>query len=161
MKLKITFISLICFFTINSFGFDIENKWVKNKRKKYPVGINLGVLGPTGWGNLSLDWFINSNIDIEAGLGILSKEEATVSYFGGVKYHVLGKSFSNFTPYFGVMDAVYFLEGGLKQHNLYFPIGIHKIKRDKFSWALEMAYQFTTNENNHVWGSFKIGYRLF
>ena len=133
---------------------------LKNRRKKHPLGINVGVLGITGWGNVSADWFITPKLNVEGGLGIQTTGLSPISYFGGVKYHILGKSPSNLTPYFGIYDAVFTNEGKLHQHNLYFPIGIHKIKRNKFSWSLEVAYQFNSYSDRNLWGGFKIGYRF-
>ncbi len=143
-----------------SLRYSDDFDFLKNRRKKYPLGVNIGVLGLTGWGHVSVDWFIISKIDIEAGIGIQTKGIHPFSYFAGFKYHVLGKSPTNLTPYFGIYDAFFVKDGKLYQHNLYFPIGIHKIKRDRFTWAIELAYQFNKYTDRNIWGSFKVGYRI-
>ena len=145
-----------------SYDWPNESKvdFLKNRRQKHPLGINVGVLGVTGWGNVSADFFIKSKFNVEAGFGINTSGLSPVSYFGGLKYHVMGKTPTNLTPYFGVCNAVFFSEGKMQQNNLYFPIGIHKIKRNKMSWALELAYQFNQYSDNNIWGGFKIGYRI-
>jgi hypothetical protein len=133
----------------------------KNRREKLPLGINVGILGPTGWGAVSMDYFIDSKINLEAGIGIQTKGINPTSLFVGAKYHVGAKFLGGITPYFGVMDAFFWKDGEFYQHNLYFPIGLHKIKRDRWSWALELAYQFNKYSDQNIWGAFKVGYRVF
>jgi len=158
---KIFLTAIIIGFTSYSFGIsDRGVDLLKNRRKKHPVGVNVNVLGVTGWGNVSADWFINPKLNVEGGFGIQNSGLSSISYFAGIKYHLLGKTPSNLTPYFGVFDAFFLSEGQLYQHNLYFPIGLHKIKRNKFSWAIEMAYQYNKYAKSNIWGAFKIGYRI-
>ncbi|MFD1551308.1 hypothetical protein [Putridiphycobacter roseus] len=141
---------------------DIEKPdWLKNRRKKHPFGLNVGILGPTGWGFVSADYFIDSKLDLEGGMGIQTNGIHPYSFFAGAKYHLAGKFIMGSTFYFGAMDAFFFKDGKGYQHNLYFPIGIHKIKRNKFSWSLEVAYQFNKNSDSNIWGAFKVGYRIF
>jgi len=169
MNLKNINIRFICFlisilFIQNSYSFDSEiekPKWLKNRRAKHPLGVNVGMLGPTGWGNISMDYFVDSKFDVEAGLGIQTNGDNPYSFMGGVKYHIAGKFALGTTLYFGVMDAFFFKDGKGHQHNLYFPIGLHKIKRNKFSWGVELAYQYNKYSSRNIWGSFKIGYRIF
>ncbi len=139
---------------------DLEIDFLKNRRRKHPVGVNVGVLGITGWGNVSADVFIKSKLNIEGGFGINASGETPIAYFAGVKYHALAKTPSNITPYFGVCNSFFINDGQFHQHNLYFPIGIHKIKRNRFTWALELAYQFNQYTDRNIWGGFKIGYRI-
>ena len=135
--------------------------WLKNRRKKHPLGVNVGVLGPTGWGFVSADYFIDSKLDVEGGMGIQTNGIHPYSFFAGAKYHIAGKFILGSTFYFGAMDAFFFKEGKGYQHNLYFPIGIHKIKRNKFSWSIEVAYQFNKYSDSNIWGASKVGYRIF
>ncbi len=135
--------------------------WFKNRRKKNPFGLNVGILGPNGWGYLSADYFIDSKINVEGGFGIQTNGINPISLFLGVKYHLGAKFLAGITPYFGVMDAFFWNGGDFYQHNLYFPIGLHKIKRNKWTWAVEVAYQFNQYANRNIWGSLKIGYRIF
>ena len=73
---------------------------IKNRRKKHPVGINVGVLGITGWGNVSADWFITQKLNLEGGFGINQSGLSPVSYFGGIKYHLFGKNTFQFDTLF-------------------------------------------------------------
>jgi len=140
-----------------------EFDFLKNRRKKHPLGVNVGVMGPTGWGFASVDYFLDSKIDLEAGVGVgfQTNELTPASMFLGAKYHVGAKFLAGITPYFGIMDAFFWSDGKFYQHNLYLPIGLHKIKRDKWTWAIEVAYQFNQYANQSVWGSFKVGYRIW
>lgn len=140
-----------------------EEDFLKNRRRKHPLGVNFGMLGPTGWGFASIDYFVDSKIDLEAGLGVgfQTNDLSPASMFLGAKYHVGAKFLGGITPYFGIMDAFFWSEGNFYQHNLYLPIGLHKIKRNKWSWAVEVAYQFNKYANQSVWGSFKVGYRIW
>lgn len=161
----IILITVFCMFDVVAFESDhndkIEFDFLKNRRKKHPLGINFGILGPTGWGLVSVDYFIDSKIDIEGGIGIQTNGINATSFFLGAKYHLGAKFLGGITPYFGVMDAFFWNTGDFYQHNLYFPIGLHKIKRDKWTWAVELAYQFNRYTNKNIWGSVKIGYRIF
>lgn len=139
----------------------VGKDWFKNRRRKDPFGVNVGILGPTGWGMVSVDYFIDSKINVEGGIGIQTNGINPTSLFLGAKYHVGAKFLAGITPYFGVMNAFFWNDGKLRQHNLYFPIGLHKIKRDKWTWAIELAYQFNKYSNQNIWGAFKIGYRIF
>ena len=137
-----------------------EKELFKNRRKKHPLGVNAGILGPTGWGYVSVDYFVASKINFEGGIGIQTNGINPTSLFFGAKYHLGARFLGGITPYFGVVDAFFWKDGDFYQHNLYFPIGLHKIKRDKWSWGIEMAYQLNKYANSNIWGSIKIGYRI-
>lgn len=105
-----------------------ENKaqitWGSNPRNNQ-FGVNINMGSPTFVLSASLDYFITSSVNIEAGAGLLGA-------FGGMKYHFFGsKNTANWTPYLGLYIArnlTYFdifgsSSGDVWNTNLYFPVG--------------------------------------
>ncbi len=160
MKKNILASVFLCF-VIVTYGNSPSNiDFLKNRRQKYPVGINLVVLGPSGNIGASIDWFVTKKINLEVGSGINRFNSLQYSGFFGARYHLFGKSFSNMTIYGGVYDKIT-MDPVALYHTLYLPIGIHRIKKSRLSWHLELAYQnnLTVNEWD-LWGAFKVGYRI-
>lgn len=131
-----------------------------NRRAKYPAGINLYIAGPSGIVGASFDYFIVPKFSIEVGAGIRNSEP-DFGYFLGGRYHFFGNTITNITPYLGVFSGFEIKDNDIKNFNLYVPIGIQRIKKNHFSWSVEVAYQrnsygFTQN----IYGGGKIGYRF-
>jgi len=149
-------IFLLLSFNILSFSKD---KIKLNPRKRYPVGVTLNLLGPSGHLAMSINAFVIPKINIEAGYGIFNINSLFVQsmYLGG-KYHFGGNTISNTTFYLGIYDDVSY---DLKSHHLYFPLGVHKIKRNHLTWSLEIAFQpDKAYYDSTLWGAFKIGYQF-
>ena len=163
-----------------------ENKtqiaWGSNPRNnRFGVNINMG--SPTLLLSASLDYFITSSVNIEAGAGLLGA-------FGGMKYHFFGsKNTSNWTPYLGLFYAYYNLSGfnnytnfnlsvfNNENTNLYVPLGLQYTSNEGFTFGVELAGRFLiTSPNNSfslfdktydysdyivpLWGAIKFGYHF-
>jgi hypothetical protein len=130
-----------------------------NRRAKHPLGFNFSLLGPVGLVGVSADYFIIPKIDVEAGIGISSSEE--VGYFFGGKYHFFGNTFMNLTPYLGAYTAFKVVDSDLQNYNFYIPFGIHRIKRKRVCWSIEVAYQVHADKTQpNFYGCGKIGWRI-
>ena len=137
-----------------------KDLFLKNRRAKYPVGINVVAFGPSGLAGLSIDWFIKPKFNFEFGAGLNDLKTNQPSYFAGGKYHLFGNSISNTTFYFGVFDKVT-LNSNTVGHMLYVPIGLQRIKKNKLTWNIEVAYTYDLNSfKSKVYGAFKLGYRF-
>jgi len=167
LKLIIVLFSL-CLFLSNSSAIEYFPKVFKkkiihkNRRTKYPLGVNLLLLGPSELIGTSLDFFITSNVNFEIGVGLDNNKAIRPNYFSGLKYHLLGNAITNTTFYAGGYFKNNFTNNtsGILQE-LYFPIGLQKIKRNKFTWNIELAYKYDVESaQSIVWGAFKIGYRF-
>lgn len=134
----------------------------KNRRAKYPLGVNLLLLGPSGLVGTSVDYFITPKFNIELGVGLSNKKPIQSNYFAGLKYHILGNAISNTSFYFGGFIKNNFVNTtDVILQELYFPLGIQKIKKNKLTWNLELAYKYDViNAKSIVWGAFKLGYRF-
>lgn len=158
---------ILFFFLLPLVGFsnDIrENNskdlFLKNRRAKYPVGINLVGFGPSGIAGVSMDWFIKPKINIEIGAGLNDLKTYEIAYFAGVKYHLLGNTVLNMTPYIGVFDKVT-LNSSTLSNQLYIPLGIQRIKKNKLTWNIEAAYIYNLDTfKSSFYGAFKLGYRF-
>ena len=139
-----------------------KSLFYKNRRAKYPLGVNLIAAGPSEFLALSFDWFITPKLNLEIGGGANHYKNPYPNYFVGLKYHFFGKTISNLTLYaggFGKNDFD-FLEKEIVQE-LYFPIGLQKIKKSKLTWNIEVAYRYNLiTSQSRVWGAFKLGYRF-
>ena len=146
-----------------------ENKtqiaWGSNPRNnRFGVNINMG--SPTFLLSASLDYFITSSVNIEAGAGLLGT-------FGGMKYHFFGsKNTANWTPYLGLFIARNLTDfdifgtssGDDWNTNLYFPLGIQYISKEGFTFAAEFAGRILVPElaaaQIPFWGAIKFGYHF-
>jgi len=147
-----------------------ENKtqiaWGSNPRNnRFGVNINMG--SPTLFLSASLDYFITSSVNIEAGAGLLGA-------FGGMKYHFFGsKNTANWTPYLGLFIARTLYdwdpfstssEGDVFNTNLYFPVGFQYISKNGFTFAAEFAGRILVPElaaaQIPFWGAIKFGYHF-
>ena len=147
-----------------------ENKtqiaWGSNPRNnRFGVNINMG--SPTFLLSASLDYFITSSVNIEAGAGLLGT-------FGGMKYHFFGsKNTANWTPYLGLFiarnltadfDIFGTSSGDDWNTNLYFPVGIQYISKEGFTFGAELAGRILVPEiavaQFPFWGAIKFGYHF-
>ena len=117
-----------------------KDKKKKNQRQERPIGVNIMGFGPGGLGGVSMDGFLGPKFAIEAGAG-LRNQEGDFSYFVGGRYHLLGGTRLNFTPYVGAYTAFHNTGRDVQNHAVYFPIGVHRIKKNGFNWAAEIAYR--------------------
>lgn len=146
-----------------------ENKtqitWGSNPRNnRFGVNINMG--SPTFVLSASLDYFITSSVNIEAGAGLLGA-------FGGMKYHFFGsKNTANWTPYLGLyiarnltdFDIFGSSSGDVWNTNLYFPVGFQYISKYGFTFGAEFAGRILVPElaatQIPFWGAIKFGYHF-
>ena len=137
-----------------------STKIYKNRRAKYPVGINAIAFGPSGIVGVSFDWFVLPKINLEFGAGVDNLKTFRPSYFAGGKYHFLGNSILNTTFYLGVFDKAT-QDPTVLNHQLYIPFGIQRIKKSKLTWSIEVAYTYNISTfQSQIWGAFKLGYRF-
>ena len=148
------------------------------RNNRFGVNINMG--SPTLVFSASLDYFITSSVNIEAGAGLFGA-------FGGMKYHFFGsKNTSNWTPYLGLFYAYYNLSPfnynynentpydltpfNNENTNLYVPLGLQYTSNEGFTFGVELAGRFLiTSANNSsslfdnsvpLWGAIKFGYHF-
>jgi hypothetical protein len=148
-----------------------ENKtqiaWGSNPRNnRFGVNINMG--SPTFVLSASLDYFITSSVNIEAGAGLFGA-------FGGMKYHFFGsKNTANWTPYLGLFYAYNISIFNDNNTNLYVPLGLQYTSNEGFTFGVELAgrflitsvnnsYSFLFNSSDYIvpfWGAIKMGYHF-
>jgi hypothetical protein len=136
-----------------------KDKKRTNLRADRPIGVNLTGFGPGGLVSASIDGFLTPKFALEGGAG-LRNEDGDLSYFLGGRYHLLGGTKLRLTPYVGVYTAFHNNERDIQNHALYVPIGLHKVKKNGFNWAIEAAYERNTFKEGNWTGAFKIGYRF-
>lgn len=145
---------------IVSNGSSLNKLFYKNRRAKYPLGINLIAFGPSGAAGVSLDWFIKPKVNFEFGVGLIDLKSFNPSYFAGLKYHIFGNTVSNSTPYLGFFDRVS-IDSSRVSHQIYIPIGLQIIKKSKLTWNFELAYNYNLQSyKSHFGGAIKMGYRF-
>ena len=145
--------------------------WGSNPRNnRFGVNINMG--SPTLLISASLDYFITSSVNIEAGAGVFGA-------FGGMKYHFFGsKNTANWTPYLGLYiarnltdfdDIFKYIFGSSSSFdvwktNLYFPVGFQYISKYGFTFGAEFAGRILVPElaaaQIPFWGAIKFGYHF-
>lgn len=159
---------LLCLFSVQTavgvetdFDALLKKKKVElNRRDKYPAGFNLYALGPVGIGGVSFDYFIVPKISLELGVGI-QNFNPDHGFFVGAKYHIFGNTFLNTTPYIGVFSGFEYANKDVRNYNLYIPIGIQHIKKNKIAWSIEVAYKRNAaNIEQNIYGGAKIGFRF-
>lgn len=147
-----------------------ENKtqitWGNPRNNRFGVNINMG--SPTIILSVSLDYFITSSVNIEAGAGLIGA-------FGGMKYHFFGsKNIANWTPYLGLFYAYNLSIINNENTNLYVPLGLQYTSNEGFTFGVELAGRFLiTSANNSfslfdnssdyivpLWGAIKMGYHF-
>lgn len=136
------------------------------RNNRFGVNINMG--SPTFVLSASLDYFITSSVNIEAGAGLLGA-------FGGMKYHFFGsKNTANWTPYLGLFYAYNISIFDNENTNLYVPLGLQYTSNEGFTFGVELAGRFLiTSANNSfslfdnssdyivpLWGAIKFGYHF-
>ena len=140
------------------------------RNNRFGVNINMG--SPTLLLSASLDYFITSSVNIEAGAGLFGA-------FGGMKYHFFGsKNTSNWTPYLGlyiarnltdvdaITDEIFGLSSSFNawNTNLYFPVGFQYISKYGFTFGAEFAGRILVPElaaaQIPFGGAIKFGYHF-
>ena len=140
------------------------------RNNRFGVNINMG--SPTLLLSASLDYFITSSVNIEAGAGLFGA-------FGGMKYHFFGsKNTANWTPYLGLYIArnLTDLDAWIKEifgssssfnawnTNLYFPVGFQYISKYGFTFGAEFAGRILVPElaaaQIPFGGAIKFGYHF-
>ena len=152
----------------NGFAYDKhkinlkKELFFKNRRAKFPLGVNVLLLGPADLIGGSVDYFISPKINVELGIGINNDKAFKMNYYSGLKYHLLGNTFTNTTFYAGGFFKNDFDNSTDKIiQELYLPIGLQKIHKNQFSWNIELAYRYNIeNSKSIVWGALKLGYRF-
>lgn len=145
--------------------FKKKKKFTLNRRVQYPAGFNLYALGPTGFLSGSFDYFIRPKISVEIGGGLReiprNNDPIAHGFMIGGRYHFFGNTPLNITPYIGVFSGFEYTGSDVRNYNLYIPIGLQRIKKNKLSWSIELAYQNNVYEpNNHFYGGAKLGFRF-
>lgn len=131
-----------------------------NRRDKYPAGFNLQVLGPIGITGVTFDYFVVPKIALEIGAGV-KNFDSDFGFMGGGRYHFFGNTTSGLTPYLGLYSGFQYTGSDIQNYNLYIPFGIQKIKRNKFTWSIEGAYQRSIDNLSQQWyGAAKVGFRF-
>ena len=138
------------------------------RNNRFGVNINMG--SPTLLLSASLDYFITSSVNIEAGAGLLGA-------FGGMKYHFFGsKNTANWTPYLGlyiarnltdvdaIINEIFGLSSSFWNTNLYFPVGFQYISKYGFTFGAEFAGRILVPElaaaQIPFGGAIKFGYHF-
>ena len=132
------------------------------RNNRFGVNINMG--SPTLLLSASLDYFITSSVNIEAGAGLLGA-------FGGMKYHFFGsKNTANWTPYLGLFYAYNISLIINENTNLYVPLGLQYTSNEGFTFGVELAGRFLITYANisfssldyfvPLWGAIKMGYHF-
>ena len=140
------------------------------RNNRFGVNINMG--SPTLLLSASLDYFITSSVNIEAGAGLFGA-------FGGMKYHFFGsKNTANWTPYLGlyiarsltdvdaITDEIFGLSSSFNawNTNLYFPVGFQYISKYGFTFGAEFAGRILVPElaaaQIPFGGAIKFGYHF-
>jgi hypothetical protein len=130
-----------------------------NRRSNFPIGINAYGLGPIGGLALTADFFLTPKVALEVGAGVRNFDLDN-GFTIGVRYHVFGKTLLNLTPYVGLYTAFHHNGTNLQNNSVYVPVGLHKIKKNGFSWSAEVAWQRNTFMSNGWSGGFRLGYRF-
>lgn len=155
------FFSAITFSSENSpFDFEKDKKLSDlNRRSKFPLGVNAYVIGPIGGLALTADFFITPKVALELGAGFRNFNLDN-GFTLGVRYHVFGKTFASLTPYVGLYTGFHHNGADLQNNSIYVPVGLHKIKKNGFSWSAEVAWQRNIFQTNGWSGGLRVGYRF-
>lgn len=142
-----------------------KKKFKLNRRAMYPAGLNLYVAGPAGFAGASFDYFIVPRFSLEVGAGVrnftIVPENLKPAFFGGGRYHFFGNTPLNITPYIGIFSGFEYTGSDVRNFNLYVPVGLQRIKKNKVSWSIEIAYQRNSyNPGQNIYGGGKIGFRF-
>ena len=131
-----------------------------NPRVTNPFGVNLNIGGPSILLSFSLDYFITSSLNIEAGVGLIGT-------FAGIKYHLNGhKVDKNWTPYLGLyavrIPEITFFSTTPARNGLYIPLGIQYISNEGYTLGVEAAGITIKDiaDGTNIWGAIKLGYHF-
>jgi len=154
----VAFIALMAVLNQSGLYAAQSDNYVKNR----PIGINLNIGGSGIAGALSVDYFIQKKLDIEAGVG-------PFTYFAGFKYHFSQKKYnpekSFFTGLYHTRIVGLFDTPG--RNGIYIPLGFHEANKKGIFYSLEIAYlRFYNTDNVYliqdfpIWGGLRFGYHF-
>lgn len=165
MKKAIVFI----FLSIASIGFGQENNpsvSTLNPRRIRKLGYGFQLMGPTLFTSFYMNYFINHQVNIEAGAGLLG-------FYGGTKFHFGKKEQKQlFSPYAGINlgrislpDLNFGWYGGTGSgwngfFMVYLPVGIQFMNKSGFHASIEgawMRYSGASFTNTIPYGAIRIG----
>ncbi len=90
-------------------------------------------MGPNVVGSVSYDYFLNSNLNAEAGIGF-------IGIHAGLKVHLWGGSAGkSWTPYFGAAITRSLFPSVGVDYLPYFPIGLHFAGKNRLNLSFEVA----------------------
>ncbi len=137
-----------------------RKKFKLNRRAQFPAGFNLYAFGPSGLGGVSFDYFVVPKLSLEIGAGARNFDP-DLGYFVGARYHVFGNTPLNITPYIGVFTTAEYTGNDIRNYNLYIPVGLQRIKKNRLSWSIEVAYQRNSYDpSRSFYGGGKLGFRF-
>lgn len=138
------------------FHFCHVNGQQMNRRLILKNGIGLKIGGPTPLLDVNFNHFINHNLNLEFGLGL-------VGGYAGAKYYA-GKANKKtaFSPFFGVEMAIspWVADTFLPQY--YFPLGIQFLSKHGFNFSLECSWYsaLMDSRNNGFYGAMNVAYQF-
>jgi len=166
------FLLLLVFLSSHIF-YGQKDSIVLNPRAIQKTGFDFRLFGPTVLLAFEGNHFINQNINIQGGIGL-------IGFYGGIQYYHGRKDKKNLiVPYSGFNLAYFYLPdfgpgsgGGYGLPSCYIPLGFQLMTKNGFHISLEGAL-FLQNTNDpslaayvfyqgdfvsiQTWGSFKIG----
>ncbi len=135
-------------------------KVYRNPRSERPFSINFNYAGPALIG-FSVTAFVTPRIQLEAGLGPLTKYAGATYHFGGENPR------KTWTPYTGLMVGVLhdYVDGEeeAKSYGTYVPFGVQYSGRGGFLFAVEGAWAHLRIDGESIdvpWFGLKFGYRF-
>ncbi len=140
------------------YGLPRPPKVVTNPRSDRPTGIHFAYAGPALIG-FTVTHFLTPTIQLEAGLGVLTR-------FAGVTYHFDGHNpHSRWTPYAGItLGDFHSWDSGMdKYYGVYIPLGFQFSGRGGFTFSVEGAWA-TVSDGTETYSfpffGLKVGYRF-
>jgi len=131
-----------------------------NPRINNPFGIMINFGGPSLLLSASVDYYVNSNVNIEVGTGFIGA-------FAGAKYHFNGEQETKkWTPYLGLylthIPRITFFNSVPPRNGFYIPVGIQYMSTNGFTFGFELAGISLENiaGGSPVWGALKLGYHF-
>ena len=163
---KYILLLLIVFSSLEFFS-QKDSSRILNARALHKTGYDFRILGPTPFLSISINHYLNHNINLESGLGL-------VGAYGGIHYYFGKKDKKNLiVPYTGLNLGYMTLpdievgiggsSGGWgKFMTFYIPAGVQLMTLNGFNLSVEGAMFAFTGYNSKLmpWGSIKIGYNF-
>ena len=157
---------LTVFFLTSLITIQAQSSEKINQRSVRNFGYGFQLLGPTLGASFYLDYFINHNVNIEGGAGL-------IGFYGGAKIYGGKKEKKQlFSPYFGLNVGMISLpdinmgwyggssSGWNKLASVYVPVGIQLMNKNGFHFSVEGAYFFygsSSFSRSIPYGSIRLG----